>query len=127
MEKEDPKVIFDRIVADLAKDTEMLKQIKCHDEDTFQYKKKHFETCFAYKWFAPAFQTYAEKVLESDISELESSNNDYGTPFIVYKLSKNSDFYLQFIYRSVEISDFLRDFADLKGYKGQIYVTVGEN
>jgi hypothetical protein len=127
MEKEDPKVIFERIVTSLAKDAEMLKEIKCHEEDTFDYGKNHFQTCFAYKWFAPAFQTYAEKVLEGDIANLESSNNDYGTPSVVYILSKNPGFYLQFIYRSVERSYFLGKFDDLKGYKGQIMVIVGEN
>jgi hypothetical protein len=126
MEKENPKAIFERVVANLSEDIEMLKQIKCHDEITLHYEKGHFETCFAYKWFAPAFQTYVEKVLQSDLSDLKSAQNDYGTPSIVYNLSKNSDFYLHFIYRSVEISNFLKEFDDLKGYKGQIRVIVAE-
>jgi hypothetical protein len=126
MEKEDPKVIFDRIVANLAKDTEMLKEIRCHYEDEIKFKYKFFETCFAYKWFAPAFQRYAEKVLKDDLSDLVSSHNDYGTPSVTYNLSKNLDYDLHFIYRNVETSDFLKEFDDLKGYKGQIVVIVGE-
>jgi hypothetical protein len=126
MEKEDPKTIFNRIVASLAKDVDMLKEIKCHNEDEINFKYKFFETCFAYKWFAPAFQTYAEEVLENDLSDLVSSHNDYGVPSMTYNLSKNPDYDLHFIYRSVETDFFLNKFDDLKGYKGQIRVIVGE-
>jgi hypothetical protein len=127
MVDEDPKTIFNRIIENLSQDTEMVKRIDCRNEiPEIKSNDMSYETCFAYKWFAPAWQTYVKKTLEKDLGEIKLADNDYGVPAISYHLKNNSKYYILFVYRTIDRSYFLKQFDDLKGYKGQINVIVGE-